>query len=190
MQVIRERSFRFWLVIAAAVAVVAAAGIYWFEPHQLFVDTRVDEALPTPVDGGRGTTPGETGGSAEGDGSAGAGAAGITTLATGAFSSLAHDTTGMASIVELDDGSRFLRIEDLETDSGPDLRVYLSEAPADGDAGAFDDAFIDLGDLKGNQGNQNYEIPRDADLGDIESVSIWCRRFSVGFGVAPLELTR
>jgi hypothetical protein len=64
--------------------------------------------------------------------------------------------------------------------------VYLSEAPADGDEGALDDAFVDLGGLKGNQGSQNYEIPEGVALDEIESVTIWCRRFSVGFGVAPL----
>ena len=72
-------------------------------------------------------------------------------LATGSFRSLAHETSGTASILELDDGSRFLRIEDLDTSSGPDVRVYLSEAPADASDETLDDAFVDLGGLKGNQ---------------------------------------
>jgi hypothetical protein len=45
---------------------------------------------------------------------------------------------------------------------------------------------VDLGALKANQGNQNYEISEDVSLEDVMSVSVWCRRFSVGFGVAPL----
>jgi hypothetical protein len=138
--------------------------------------------LPT-LEGGRGTTPGETGGLA---GGAGAPAGGPVTLASGAFSSLAHETSGTASIVELPDGSRYLRIEDLDTLSGPDLRVYLSDAPATGADDALDDAFVDLGALKGNQGDQNYRVPPGLDLNDVMSVAIWCRRFSVGFGVAPI----
>ena len=161
---------------AVVVATVTAVGVYWFGPQHLFVDTRVDEALPTPaasgVDG-RATDDVKTEGPA--------------VLSMGEFRSLAHGTSGVASILELEDGSRFLRIERLETSSGPDVRVYLSEAPAGGDADAHDDAFLDLGGLKGNQGDQNYEIPRGIDLDDYESVSIWCRRFAVGFGVAPLE---
>lgn len=98
-------------------------------------------------------------------------------LSMGEFRSLAHVTRVVASILELEDGSRF-------------LRVYLSEALAAGDPDAHDGAFLDLGGLKGNQGDQNYEIPRGVDLDDYESVSIRCRRFAVGFGVAPLEAAR
>jgi hypothetical protein len=162
--------------ILALAAVVAGLGIYWFAPQELFLDRRVEEALPTAPAAVPGT------GAPSADPSMEPAA-----LAMGAFASLAHETTGMATIVEFDDGSRFLRIEDLETLSGPDLRVYLSRAPADGPQDALDDVFVDLGGLKGNQGDQNYEIPADVDLDDVRSVSIWCRRFSVGFGVAPLE---
>jgi hypothetical protein len=185
---LRDRSRRFWVGTAVAVVAVAAAGIYWFGPQHLFLDRRVDEALPMVDEAGRGTSPGETGG-LSGDADDPADEPEVTgpvTLSSGAFRSLAHGTSGTASVVELQDGRRFLRIEDLDTDSGPDLRVYLSEAPADGDEGALDDAFVDLGGLKGNQGSQNYEIPDGVALDEIESVTIWCRRFSVGFGVAPL----
>jgi hypothetical protein len=175
----------------AVAAIVVGALIYWFGPQHLFLDTRVDEALPTATtDGGRESTPGDTGGLIGGatDGAAAdAGGNVVTTLASGPFQSLEHETSGVASIVEVGDGTRYLRIEDLDTSSGPDLRVYLSQAPADGSEDALDDAFVDLGGLKGNQGNQNYEIPADVDLKDFASVSIWCRRFSAGFGVAPLQ---
>lgn len=172
-----------WIVVAVVVAVGAA--IYWFGPWHLFIDRRVDEALPgVPAAAGDAPVadepaPADEGGAPQAEPE-------IVTLASGEFRSLAHGTTGTASIVELADGSRYVRFEELDTDSGPDLRVYLSEAPADGDASAIDDAFVDLGPLKGNQGNQNYAIPDDVDLADVMSVSVWCRRFSVGFGVAPL----
>ena len=46
--------------------------------------------------------------------------------------------------------------------------------------------FIDLGSLKGNKGDQNYDLPADADLTKYKSVSIWCARFGVNFGAASL----
>lgn len=175
------------LIGAVVVAIATAAAVYWFGPQHLFLDTRVDEALPTAAtESGPGTAPGGAAG-AEGRATDEAKTEGPAVLSMGEFRSLAHGTSGVASILELEDGSRFLRIERLNTSSGPDVRVYLSEAPAGGDADAHDDAFLDLGGLKGNQGDQNYEIPRGVDLDDYESVSIWCRRFAVGFGVAPLE---
>ncbi|MYJ37036.1 MAG: DM13 domain-containing protein, partial [Acidimicrobiaceae bacterium] len=83
-------------------------------------------------------------------------------------------------------GQRFLRFEDFRTDNGPDLNVYLSAAPTDAPAGQFDDDFVDLGDLKGNVGSQNYEIPAGLDLDHYSTVAIWCVRFGVVFGVAEL----
>jgi hypothetical protein len=91
-------------------------------------------------------------------------------------------------ILELNDGSRVLRVEGLDTSDGPDLKVWLSDQPViDGvDCwGVFDDgAYVSLGDLKGNRGNQNYLIPADVDLADYTAVSIWCERFAVSFGAA------
>jgi hypothetical protein len=174
----------------AAIAVVLAAlggfGLYWFAPWNLFIDRRVDEALPgvtAPVGA-------ETGSAGEAGGGEDPGGADVqvVTLAEGPFSSLEHQTTGTALVVELEDGTRFLRLEGLETSNGPDLRVYLSDQPVSDDWFVYDDgAFVDLGGLKGNLGSSNYQIPSDVDLGDYRTAVIWCRRFSVGFGVAPLD---
>jgi len=111
----------------------------------------------------------------------------ISTVFTGDFVDRSHPTSGRADV--LNDGStqRFLRFEDFETDNGPDLNVYLSTAPADADSGAFDDDFVDLGDLKGNIGTQNYEIPADVDLDVYSTVVIWCVRFGVVFGAADIS---
>ena len=46
--------------------------------------------------------------------------------------------------------------------------------------------FVELGKLKGTEGDQNYEVPADLDLGKYRAVTIWCRRFSVNFATAPL----
>ena len=110
----------------------------------------------------------------------------VVTLVSGNFIDRSHPTSGTALV--LNDGSeqRFLRFEDFETDNGPDLNVYLSTAPPDAPADQFDDEFIDLGDLSGNIGPQNYEIPPDVDLDRFSTVVIWCVRFSVAFGAAEL----
>ena len=106
--------------------------------------------------------------------------------ASGSFINRSHPTQGLAEVLGDGSGQRFLRFEDFRTDNGPDLNVYLSTAPPDAPAGQFDDDFVDLGDLKGNVGSQNYEIPRDLDLDVYSTVVIWCVRFSVIFGAAEL----
>jgi Electron transfer DM13 len=104
------------------------------------------------------------------------------TEAEGAFSSLAHDTSGTARIVRLAGGGRVLTLTDLATDNGPDLRVYLVAG------GSGDDVSdnVDLGELKGNIGNQQYSVPEGVDTTKYRSVVVWCRAFSVAFGRADL----
>ena len=106
--------------------------------------------------------------------------------ASGSFIDRSHPTEGSARVLGDGSGLRFLRLEDFRTDNGPDLNVYLSAAPPDAPAGAFDDDFVDLGDLKGNVGSQNYEIPAGLDLDRYSTVAIWCVRFGVVFGAADL----
>ena len=106
-------------------------------------------------------------------------------LAGGDFVGQAHGASGSAAIVELEGGSRVLTFEDLDTDNGPDLRVYLVSGSVD--QGSINGDFVDLGDLKGNRGNQQYEIPAEVDVSQFTTVSIWCRAFSVSFAVADLQ---
>lgn len=106
--------------------------------------------------------------------------------ASGEFISRSHPTQGRVDVLGDGTGQRFLRFEDFRTDNGPDLNVYLSAAPPDAPVGQFTDVYVDLGDLKGNVGSQNYEIPRDLDLDVYSTVVIWCVRFSVVFGAAEL----
>jgi hypothetical protein len=89
-----------------------------------------------------------------------------------------HDASGLAKVIPVD-GSNVLRLEDFMSTNGPDLYVYLST-----DKQASD--FIDLGRLKGNIGNQNYDIPTGTDLSKYDTVLIWCKQFSVLFGSAEL----
>lgn len=169
-------------VSAAIVAALLIFGVVWFQPQKLVIDEAVNEALPSAQAGA-------------GDGSSGdkqtdrapRASEKPETLAAGKFRSLEHDTVGRALVLQVSDGKSFLRLQDLQTSNGPDLRVYLSEIPASDDWYAYGERFIDLGALKGNVGDQNYALPADLDLARYKSAVIWCRRFTVGFGVAPLE---
>jgi hypothetical protein len=95
----------------------------------------------------------------------------------------------VASVLELADAERVLRLSDFETLDGPDLFVYLLAAPEPASGSELDGGYLDLGALKGNVGAQNYAIPADVDLADYAAVAIWCRRFSVNFTAADLALT-
>jgi hypothetical protein len=90
-----------------------------------------------------------------------------------------HNAEGVAKVINLADGRTFLRLENLKATNGPDLYVYLS---TDKDASDI----VNLGRLKGNIGNQNYEIPAGTDLSKYDTVLIWCKAFSVLFGSAKL----
>jgi hypothetical protein len=96
-----------------------------------------------------------------------------------------HRGSGSATIYELEDGSRVLRFENFDVTNGPDLHVYLVPAGNAGDEVSID-GYVDLGELKGNIGDQNYEIPPEVDIPEFKSVVIWCEPFAVVFSVAPL----
>ena len=64
--------------------------------------------------------------------------------------------------------------------------MYLVNSDANADEGTFDDDFIDLGDLQGNIGNQNYEIPPVVDLAVYDTVVVWCVRFGSPVTAADL----
>jgi len=179
-QMIRTHPRIFWGTLIALLA-GAVFVLVWFQPQKLFIEKTVSEPLPAAVDGGDGD-----GDEAEPDSTPDQ-VAELTVLASGRFQRLEHPTMGTATIVELEDGRRFLRFEGLDTSNGPDLRVYLSEIPASDDWYAYGERFVDLGALKGNRGDQNYVLPDDLDLSKYRSAVIWCRRFTVGFGVAGLE---
>jgi hypothetical protein len=159
------------LLIGAAI--VVAGGICWylFRPELLFVDQMVNESLPTAA--AAKAAPGERMESM--------------TLATGMFHKGAHETKGTATIHQLAGGKRVLRLTDFETSNGPDVRVYLVAAADAMDSETVKSAgHIELGKLKGNVGDQNYDVPADVDLNKYRAVTIWCSRFGVNFGTAPL----
>jgi hypothetical protein len=170
-----------WASIAVAVAAIGFV-LLWFQPQKLFIDERVEDTIPTlpttTVDpaGPPGTT-GSTPTTAP---------PGPVEVHRGDFVSLDHGTTGVARVLELPDGRRIVRLEGLETDNGPDLYLYLTANPAAGDEGAFDDQHVNLGRLKGNLGDQNYDVPEGTDIARHPTVVIWCDRFDSAFGAADL----
>jgi hypothetical protein len=110
-------------------------------------------------------------------------------LAAGSFHSVAHKSMGSAAVHRLADGRRILRFTNFETSNGPDVRVYLVAAADASDSASVTRAgFVELGELKGNIGDQNYELPASVDLARYRAVTIWCKRFSVNFATAPLML--
>lgn len=95
-----------------------------------------------------------------------------------------HEGEGSATVYELADGSNLLRLEDFSVTNGPDLHVYL--APLVDGVPVVNDQSVDLGSLKGNIGDQNYEIPASVDLSQQWGVVIWCQPFRVTFATAAL----
>ncbi len=144
------------------VGAVLAIAVGWllFRPELLFINSRVSD--PTLASSAR-------------------------TVASGDFKGLAHETTGHVEISHTE-GKYVLRFTDFSTSNGPDVHVYLVAAPsASSDDVVHHAGFINLGKMKGNQGNQNYDLPPNIDLGTYRSVSLWCQRFNVNFGAASLR---
>ncbi|MGH7812180.1 MAG: DM13 domain-containing protein, partial [Candidatus Binatia bacterium] len=153
------------IVIGLGIVTLAVAW-YAFRPELLFVDKAVSEEFP-----------------------GGAQMASIDkapmAITKGMFKSLAHETKGLASIYQLADGKKTLRLTEFETSNGPDVHVYLTAAEVEKGSDAIKEAgFIDLGSMKGNKGDQNYNIPAGVDLNKYKNVTIWCARFGVNFGEA------
>jgi hypothetical protein len=112
-------------------------------------------------------------------------------LLTGSFTQIdrLHGAEGRAVIYQLPDGQLVLRLEDLNAQNGPDLYVGLSGAVMPrSNQELFDQGYLELARLKGNQGNQNYELPSDLDLDLYRSAVIYCKAFSVIFSTADFEL--
>ena len=150
------------LIIALVVLIAAGAAWYAFRPERLFINQKVNEQFQTS-------------------------SANTTKLVSGQFHAGAHETKGTATIFQLGDGKRTLRLTNFETSNGPDVHVYLVAAADAKDSDTVKTAgFVELGSLKGNIGDQNYDVPANVDLAKYRAVTIWCARFGVNFGTAPL----
>ncbi|MFN2496169.1 MAG: DM13 domain-containing protein [Pseudonocardiaceae bacterium] len=174
-----------WVLLTMMV-VLLAVGLWAFEPWRLWTRSTVDETLPDAGVAGAPVAPPAAPGAPP---AAPVAPAEPVVLAEGQFVTQEHQTTGVARVIELADGSRFIRLEGFSTSDGPDLHVWLTDQTAGGEWGKYDDGrYLALGELKATDGNQNYVIPPDAGLTGLTSVVIWCDRFNVAFGSAPLAL--
>jgi cytoskeletal protein RodZ len=192
------------LVLAPLAVLAVVAGLWAFQPWKVFTQSTIDETLPTvsaeqpsavgpgaPVGSAAVTvsTPTSSPSASSPPASSSGPALAPVVLAQGAFVSQEHETTGVAKVISLPDGSRVLRLENFSTSDGPDVHVWLAEQVAGAGWNSYDDGrYIKLGKIKATSGNQNYPIPGDASLAGLRSVVIWCDRFNVAFGSAPLAL--
>ena len=180
------------ILIAGAILALPALALAWWLGSPLFLDQEVDEDFPMsaeaviPADMTAEEVETEMQKAADEPGTEVTDdmpeESGPTALVSGEFEGAddLHQGSGMATIYEVEDGSHVLRFEDFEVTNGPDLHVFL--IPRDGSM----DGSVDLGSLKGNIGNQNYEIPADADISQFGSVIVYCVPFSVNFATATL----
>ena len=191
----RHVSKRTWIIVGVVVAVPVLA-IGWWLGSPLFLDTEVNEEFPMsanaiiPDDMTQGEVETEMDDAAESDTSASdemPDSGNAASILSGQFEDFDnfHQGSGTATIYELEDGSKILRFEDFEVTNGPDLHVLLvpNSDPANRDDIT---GYLDLGSLKGNIGDQNYEIPSGNDVGGYGSVVIYCQPFHVIFSVAIL----
>ena len=160
------------LFIIGIIAIIGV-GIYYTGVYTYFIENKVSEEMPeaaAPI-GQNKTQPA------------------IKIVKQGEFTAadFLHKGSGQAKILEYPDGRKILRFENLETINGPDLFVYLSTTTAPtGDLENLGN-YIDLGRLKGNVGNQNYDLPTNIDIGAYNSTIIWCKKFGVLFPYAILK---
>lgn len=189
---------RRWFVLSAIVVAIPVLALAWWLGSPLFLDREVIEEFPRAA---LATVPDDMtaeeveAAMEDAEGVALAASddmpeeAGPVALASGDIMGADdfHQGSGTATIYQLEEGSRILRLENLDVTNGPDLHVLLSPvAEPDGREDVTAAGYIDLGGLKGNQGDQNYEIPADYELPDELSVVIYCVPFHVLFATATL----
>ncbi len=152
------------LVVIGLPVFIAA---WWaFRPEKLWINEKVNE--PAPFASTRDPQP----------------------LYTGRLQGKAHQTSGRATIYKSSDGKQYLRLTDFTTSNGPDVHVLLAQSDDQGlqqeiVKGNLDS--VELGSLKGNQGDQNYDLPATTDLTKYRAAVIYCERFHAIFGLARLE---
>jgi len=158
-------SRRKWILVVFGLPILV--GAWWaFRPEKLWINQKVSEPAPFAVS----TDP--------------------QPLYTGRLEGKAHQTSGRGTIYKTSDGRQYLRLTDFSTSNGPDVHVILARSDDENLTqeivkGQLDS--VELGSLKGNQGDQNYDLPASVDLQKYNAAVIYCERFHAVFGVARLE---
>ncbi len=109
-------------------------------------------------------------------------------LRTGKFGDqdVIHKGMGDAKIYQLESGELLLRFENFRVTNGPALVVVLSSHPDPKSTDDVAEGKVQVAELKGNVGDQNYILDSTIKLEDVGSAIIYCRAFGVIFSVAPL----
>jgi hypothetical protein len=155
---------RKWILVVSIPVLIAA---WWaFRPEKLWINQKVSEAAPF------------------------ASSSNPQPLYTGRFEGKAHPTSGRATIYGGAGGKQYIRLTDFTTSNGPDVHVVLARSDDKGLSqnivtGQLDK--VELGLLKGNQGDQNYYLPASLDLKKYNVVVVYCERFHAIFGIGRLE---
>jgi len=155
---------RKWILVVSIPVLIAA---WWaFRPEKLWINQKVSEAAPF------------------------ASSSNPQPLYTGRFEGKAHPTSGRATIYGGAGGMQYIRLTDFTTSNGPDVHVVLARSDDKGLSqnivtGQLDK--VELGLLKGNQGDQNYYLPASLDLKKYNVVVVYCERFHAIFGIGRLE---
>jgi hypothetical protein len=158
-------SRRKWILAVSGLPILV--GAWWaFRPEKLWINQKVSE--PAPFAASTDPQP----------------------LYTGRLEGKAHQTSGRGTIYKTSDGRQYLRLTDFSTSNGPDVHVILARSDDENLTqeivkGQLDS--VELGSLKGNQGDQNYDLPASVDLQKYNAAVIYCERFHAVFGVARLE---
>ena len=155
-------NMRTWLLRSKRIVIVAGFAVlvaaWWaFRPEKLWINEKVDE--PAPFASSLDPQP----------------------LYTGRLESKAHQVSGRATIYKGTGGKRYLSLTDFTTPNGPDVHVALARSNGQ------DLERIDLGTLKGNQGERNYDLPATADLTHYSAVVIYSERSHATLGYGKLE---
>ena len=154
-------------IVLAALGLLVLAGLWLaFRPEKLFINRTVNEPPPSQA------------------------AASSKPLLAGQFVGEVHKTAGRATIYQQADGSRVLRLTDFSTSNGPAVHVLLIDGRSTDPGKDFSLAAVknvDLGNLKGNLGDQDYRVPGEVNLDHMNTVAIYCERFHANFGTAMLQ---
>lgn len=160
-----QTSRKKWIV--GVLGVLILIGAWWlFRPEKLWVNKKVDE--PAPFAANADPDP----------------------IYTGLLSGRAHPTSGRASIYQTPEGNRELRLTNFTTSNGPDVHIVLAQSADESLKRDFvkgNLSGVELGPMKANEGDQNYDLPSSADLERYDTVVVYCVRFHVIFATAKLE---
>jgi Electron transfer DM13 len=159
--------FRRHRTLTIVVGLLALAGGWFlFRPEKLFINQKVNEAAP--FNSSSSELP----------------------VYTGVLASKLHETSGRATIYRTQNGAMSLHLTGFHTSNGPDVHVVLA-ASSDPALQAITPGkaleSIEIGALKGNEGDQEYVLPAHLDLTRYNTIAIYCERFRAVFGTAKLD---